>query len=239
MQSLRVLALIPARGGSKGVPGKNIRPLAGKSLTERAFDCARASRSLDRIILSTDDSAIADHARELGLEVPFMRPKQLASDTSPMIDVVLHACEALWTKEGYRPDAVLILQPTSPLRRPSHIRLAIEMLQDNDSVCSVVRLPKDLCPHYVMKIRDDGCLDFFLSDGRNYTRRQDVPQAYRRDGTIFLTRTPIIIEERSFYGSRCLPLKIDPTESLNIDTSDDWAAAEDILSAKTPVRFSL
>ena len=106
-----------------------------------------------------------------------------------MIDVAIHACEALQERKAIEPDAMLLLQPTSPLRKPSHIRLAIEMLEHNDSVCSVVPLPKDLCPHYLMKIRDDGCLDYFLSDGRKYTRRQDVPQAYKRDGTIFLTRT--------------------------------------------------
>ena len=232
MQSLRVLGLIPARGGSKGVPGKNTRLLAGKSLIERAFDCARASDILDRIIISTDEPTIADHARALGLDVPFMRPNRWASDTSPMIDVAIHACDALRAKEGYQADALLLLQPTSPLRKPSHIRRAIRMLQDNDSVCSVVPLPKDLCPHYLMKIRDDGYLDYFMSDGPKYTRRQDVPQAYKRDGTIFLTRTSVIIEQRSFYGSRSLPMLIDLSESLNIDSPDEWAVAETILSAQ-------
>jgi CMP-N,N'-diacetyllegionaminic acid synthase len=227
---MRILGLIPARGGSKGVPAKNIRPLAGKSLIQRAYECGMAADVLERIVLSTDNPAIADHGCSIGVAVPFVRPADLATDVASMLDVVLHALDRLRELDGYEPDAVLLLQPTAPLRTPEHIRKAVERLGGNDSVCSVVPLPKDLCPHYVMRIRADEYLDYFLPDGASYTRRQDVPQAYKRDGTIFLTRSRVLMEQRSFYGARCVPLLIDAAESLNIDTPEDWAAAERALA---------
>jgi CMP-N,N'-diacetyllegionaminic acid synthase len=222
---MKVLGLIPARGGSKGLLGKNVKPLAGKSLIERAYETAVASLALDRIILSSDNDTIIAAAAKFGLEAPFMRPAALATDSSPMIDVAVHALDELGRK-GYEPDALMLLQPTSPLRRPSHISCAIELLADNDAVCSVIQVPLDLSPHYVMKITDRGFLDYFLPEGRTYIRRQDVPRAYKRDGTIFLTRRSVILGQRSFYGQRCVPLHLAEAESLNIDTAEDWAEAE-------------
>lgn len=222
---MKVLGLIPARGGSKGIPNKNILPLAGKSLVERAFETAKSAGVLDRIIVSTDDQRIAQLAEGIGLEVPFIRPPVLAGDGAAMIDVVVHALEFL-RSQNYAPDAVLLLQPTSPFRRAEHIQQALSLLEDFDAVCSVVPLPKDICPHYLMKVSNDGMLEYFLPDGPSYVCRQDVPQAYQRDGIIYLTRTPILIEQRSFYGKRCVPMVIEPSESLNIDEPDDWIEAE-------------
>jgi len=222
--TMKILGVIPARRGSKGVPDKNTRPLAGKSLIERAYRCAVEAEVLDRILLSSDDPAAAEIARRIGLEVPFLRPADLAGDDTAMIDVVIHALGIL-RSGGYAPDAVLLLQPTSPLRRPEHIQRAVELLGGFDSVCSVVPLPKTLCPHYVMRIQGDGLLESFLPDGPRYTRRQDVPQAYVREGTVYLTKVPVLLSRRSFYGDRCCPLIIDENESLSIDTESDWLAA--------------
>jgi N-acylneuraminate cytidylyltransferase len=222
---MRVLGLIPARGGSKGVPGKNTRFLLGKSLVERAFETATASGVLDRIVLSTDDPAIGRVAAQLGLEVPFLRPAEFARDDSPMIDCVRHAVTAL-SQASYRPDAVLLLQPTSPLRRPTHIQEAVQLLPGHDSVCSVVAVPQEVSPHYLMRITPEGFLDFFLPDGATYGRRQDVPRAYRRDGTIYLTRTTLLLDHGSLYGPRCVPMHLPHEESLSIDDDDDWAEAE-------------
>jgi CMP-N,N'-diacetyllegionaminic acid synthase len=225
-----VLGIVPARSGSKGVPAKNERPLAGRTLVQRAIDGALASGAVDRLLVSTDSPRIAETARAAGAEVPELRPAGLAGDTTPMIDVVLHVLDRL-AVDGYVPDAVLLLQPTSPLRTADHIRRAVELLTDGvDAVCSVVALPQDLCPHYVMRITEAGYLDYFLSDGRLYTRRQDVPLAYRRDGTIFLTRTPILRSARNFYGARCVPMLLDRGESLNIDTAEEWEHAERLLA---------
>jgi CMP-N,N'-diacetyllegionaminic acid synthase len=227
---MKLLGLIPARGGSKGVPGKNLRPLAGKSLVQRAYECALASGVVDRVVLSTDDPAIGAAAREYGLEVPFTRPAEFARDESPMMDVILHALGAL-RETGYVPDALLLLQPTAPLRRPSHLQEAVRLLGDNDSVCSVVPLPKDQCPHYLMKIREDGFLEYFMPDGPRYTRRQDLPQAYKREGIVYLSRTRLILEERTIYGRRCVPMVIEREDALNIDDEADWVEAERRLGA--------
>jgi CMP-N,N'-diacetyllegionaminic acid synthase len=222
---MKVLGLIPARGGSKTIPEKNIKALAGKSLIQRTFECAVESGVLDQIVLSTDSVEIAQAARGFGLGVPFMRPPELAGDDAPMIEVAIHAL-AFMAQEGCRHDALLILQPTSPLRRPGYIREALRLLEGNDSVCSVAAVPKALCPHYLMKITTGGVLDYFMPDGDRYTRRQDVPQAYVRDGSIFLTRTSVLLSERSFYGQRCVPLVIPYEEALNIDEVADWEEAE-------------
>lgn len=225
---MHVLGIIPARGGSKGVPGKNIRPLAGKSLIQRTYENAMKSRLLREVILSTDSEQIAEHARQAGVPVPFLRPPELASDTSAMIDVVLHAIEA-YSQRRDQPEAVMLLQPTSPLRSPDHIDRAIELLEEHDSVCSVVPLPLEMCPHYVMKLTGEGYLDYFLPEGRNIKRRQDVVPAYKREGTVYLTKTRVLYESRNFYGTRCKPMIIPAEESLSIDTEADWQKAEQLL----------
>jgi CMP-N-acetylneuraminic acid synthetase len=231
---MKVLGMVPARGGSKAIPGKNLLPLLGKSLIERAAESARQAGVLDRLVLSTDSPDIAAAGERAGLEVPFLRPAELAGDRSGMLEVALHLLAAL-AETGYRPDALMVLQPTSPLRRPEHIRRAVELLQADaqaDAVCTLSPVPKELCPHYLVKITD-GRMEFFMPDGARYTRRQDVPQAWRRDGTIFLTRSAVLQEQRSFYGRRCLPLELPPDEVLNIDEPADWREAERRLGGST------
>jgi CMP-N,N'-diacetyllegionaminic acid synthase len=222
---MKVLGLIPARGGSKGVPGKNRRLLLGKSLLQRAFEVAVTAGVLDRIVLSTDDPAIARIAQDIGLDVPFLRPAEFARDESPMMDCVRHAVTTL-AEAGYRADALLLLQPTSPLRRPEHIQDAVRLLDGNDSVCSVSPVPPEISPHFLMRITAEGFLQFFMADGATYGRRQDVPRAYRRDGAIYLARTALILEQGTLYGRRCVPMQIAPEDSLSIDDENDWAEAE-------------
>ena len=205
--------------------GKNSLPLAGRSLVERAIDTARASGVVARLVVSTDSRSIAQHAERLGAEVPFLRPTELAADGARMIDVALHALETLDRDEGWVPDALLLLQPTSPLRTPEHLVRATELLLGGDSVCSVVALPKTDCPHAVMRI-DGGYMTFFMPDGARYHRRQDIPPAWRREGTVYLTRTTVIREQRTFYGPRCVPMILHAAESLSIDEPEDWQEAE-------------
>lgn len=227
---MKVLGLIPARGGSKGIPGKNIRPIAGRSLVEWTFRGARAAGVLDRIILSTDDDALLAEAARIGLEAPFRRPADIAGDATPMLDVVLHALRALG-EAGYHPDAVLLLQPTSPLRSPETIRAAVGLLDGVDAVCSVIPVPEEYLPHRMMVLRD-GFLDYAVPDGARYTRRQDAPPAYKRDGNIFLTRAGVLLGGGGFYGARCRPLVSDPAELCNIDTPAQWDEAERRLRAR-------
>jgi CMP-N-acetylneuraminic acid synthetase len=221
-----VLAVVPARAGSKGLPGKNERPLAGKTLIARAAEAARASGVVDRAVLSTDSERIAVIGREAGLEVPFLRPPELAQDETPMQPVVEHAVTEL-ERGGYRPDVVLVLQPTAPLRTHEHIARAVALLEetDADSVVSVVEIPKHLSPHYAMRIAD-GQLTPFLPEGATITRRQDVEPAFTRDGTVYAVRRDVVVERHDLYGDDCRPLVLDASESVNVDTAEDWAEAE-------------
>jgi CMP-N,N'-diacetyllegionaminic acid synthase len=227
-----VLALIPARGGSKGLPGKNLLPLAGQSLVARAGAVARESGVVDRIVLSTDAQDIADEGRRAGIEVPFMRPEALAGDETPMLPVIRHALEAL-AAERWLPDVILLLQPTSPLRQPAHLRDAVAMLRDTgaDSVVSVVEVPRHMSPDYVMQIAE-GALKPFLPEGERTTRRQDARPAYVRDGTVYAFRRETIERHGSIYGARCVPLILRSEESVTIDVPEDWAAAERLLRAQ-------
>jgi CMP-N,N'-diacetyllegionaminic acid synthase len=225
-----ILGIVPARAGSKGVPGKNIRRLAGRPLLEYTARAAQASGVIDRTILSTDSPEIADVGRRLGLEVPFLRPADLAQDDTPMLPVVQHAIAAL-ADQGWLADAIVLLQPTSPLRRAEHIRSAVEMLRTTgaDSVVSVVELPRHLTPDYVMRI-DHDVLRPFLPEGARVTRRQDARPAYSRDGTVYAFRRATLERFGNIYGDNCRPLILDAADSLSIDSQADWDAAERALT---------
>jgi len=227
---LKALALIPARGGSKGIPGKNLKPLAGKPLIAYAAEAARASGVVERLLLTTDSEEIAALGRSLGLEVPFLRPAELAADDTAMIEVVRHALA--WLAEaGDVPEALVLLQPTAPLRRPEQIAAAVRLLaaEGCDSVVSVVPLPLHFCPDYVMRI-EAGRLVSFLPEGERASRRQDVRPAYSRDGTVYAFRCETVARYGNIYGADCRALLVDPALSINLDTPADWAAAERILA---------
>jgi CMP-N,N'-diacetyllegionaminic acid synthase len=221
-----VLGLVPARGGSKGVPGKNTRLLAGRPLLAYTADAALASRVLDRIVLSTDDDQIAEAGRRAGLDVPFMRPPELAADETPMLPVIRHAVESL-DAAGWQTEMVVLLQPTSPLRRAAHIRDAVALLRDTnaDSVVSVVELPRHLSPDYVMRI-ESGVLRPFLPDGARIGRRQDARPAYSRDGTVYACWRRTLERYDGIYGDDCRPLILEAASSLSIDSPADWDEAE-------------
>jgi CMP-N,N'-diacetyllegionaminic acid synthase len=227
-----VLAIVPARGGSKGVPGKNLRPLAGRSLLDRTADAARRSGVIDRMILTTDSEAIAAAGRSAGLDVPFMRPSSLAQDDTPMLAVVRHAVDEI-SRSGWNAELIVLLQPTSPLRTPDHIRCAVEMLRTSgaDSVVAVVEIPRHLSPDYVMRI-DGDVLKPFLPEGARISRRQDARPAYSRDGTVYAFRRSTLERFGNIYGDNCRPLVIDPQDSLSIDSPDDWRNAERILTQR-------
>ena len=231
-EPLRILGLVPARGGSKGVPGKNVRPLAGHTLLEYAARVARESGVLDRIILSTDSSQVAEAGRRAGLEVPFVRPAALAADDTPMVPVIEHALAEL-SRQPWSPEIIVLLQPTSPLRRPDHIREAVSMLRETgaDSVVTVVEVPRHLSPDYVMRI-EAGRLKPFLPDGARVARRQDARPAWARDGTVYAFRRSTIEQTGGIYGEDCRPLLVDAGDSLSIDSPEDWDEAERLLTRR-------
>jgi CMP-N-acetylneuraminic acid synthetase len=229
---VNVLGIIPARAGSKGLPNKNLNKLAGKPLIAYAAEAAASSGAIDRLILSTDSEVIADLGRDLNIEVPFMRPQELATDEAPMLSVVKHAVAEI-EAAGWKPDAIVLLQATSPLRRASRITEAVDLLKKSlcDSVTSVVKIPELYSPNKAMQIKD-GHLKFWAADGGQITRRQQVENAYAREGTIYACLRDVLVNQNTLYGERCLPLVVDPDEALSIDTIEDWRKAEEILSSR-------
>jgi len=228
-----VLAIVPARSGSKGVPGKNVRPLAGRTLLDYTAEAARQSGVVDRMVLSTDAEDVAEAGRRAGLEVPFLRPPELARDDTPMLPVLQHTLDTL-ERDGWVPTFVVLLQPTSPLRRAEHVRHALTLLQQSgaDSLVTVVEVPRHFSPDYVMRI-ENGVLRPFLPEGAAVTRRQDARAAYSRDGTVYAFRRDTLSRYNSIYGPDCRPLVIDAEESLSIDTPRDWADAERLLAERS------
>lgn len=209
----RTLALIPARSGSKGLPGKNVRPFCGKPLLLWAIEIGL--ETCDRTVVSTDSADYAILASLQGCDV-LERPESLARDDTPMLEVVQNALNAL------RSDVVVLLQPTSPLRTTEHVLEALRLLEvkQADSVVSVVQIPQHMSPDYSGSIKEDGRLVFSPA-----IRRQDTRLAYYRDGTVYVTRAEFI-REGSLYGHKCIPLIIPADESATIDSEEDWKRAE-------------
>lgn len=224
---MRVLGLIPARGGSKGVPRKNVRLLGGKPLIEYTVEAALRASRVDRVLVSTEDPEIASVARSLGAEVPFVRPASLAQDDTPMLRVITHATEAV-IAEGWVPDVVCLLQPTFPFRRPEEIDACIELLeaQAADCVITVHRAPAHLNPHWVYFERSDGSLQLSTGESEPIPHRQALPPAFYRSGAVYVTRTATITKHGSLYGDRVVGYETPAESSCNIDTMDDWARAE-------------
>jgi CMP-N-acetylneuraminic acid synthetase len=240
---LKVLGVITARGGSKGLPGKNLRLLAGKPLIAHTIDTARASRAFDRVILTTDDDGIAEVSRRCGCEVPFIRPADLARDETPHLPVMQHALQWLRDHERYEPDAVMILQPTSPLRRVSDIRESIALLDRSgaDSVVSVSEVPTHYNPMRTLRLDGDGVATLFVTGEpvrRRINRRQDMPTAWTMNGAIYLFRTFVLDRRRdgepNLYGERTAAHVMPQEFGISIDSLDDWTAAEHILGLREP-----
>jgi CMP-N,N'-diacetyllegionaminic acid synthase len=222
-----IVALVPARAGSKGIPGKNIKPLCGKPLLAYTAEVIRATHIFHRALLSTDVEDIAEVGRAFGLEVPFLRPNELAGDDAPTLAVIEHALDWL-EKDGTAVEIMVLLQPTQPLRDPADVAGAIRLLQQEecDSVVSVVALPSHMCPDYVMRIDEKGQLVNFLPEGASVMRRQDARPAYVRDGTVYAFRADTVRKYQSLYGPVCLPFVVDAQRSINIDSQADWEEAE-------------
>lgn len=224
---MKTLGLIPARGGSKGVPGKNIKRLAGKPLIAYTIEQARAAQRLDRLIVSTDDTEIAKTAAAYGAEVPFMRPEELAQDHSGSLDVVLHALE-FFEKKGECFDAVCLLQATSPYRPDGVIDEAIALFHKErpDSLVSVRRVPDEFNPHWTFEIEKNNRLKISTGEEEIIPRRQELPPAYHRDGAIYITSTDTIKNKGSLLGDDIIAFPIESPKLINIDTMDDWNEAE-------------
>lgn len=219
-----VLALIPARGGSTGMPGKNLALLAGRPLLAYTCDAVRTSARVTRAAVSTDSEEIAAAARALGVAAPFLRPADLATDDTTMLDVVRHALDELGD-----PDAVVLLQPTSPLRRGAHIDEAIELWAETgaDSVVSVVPVPHAFSPPSLLRLVAGRLVPY--EDGERPTRRQDKPTVYARNGPAVLVTRPATVRAGSLYGDDVRPYVMAPEDSIDIDDRFDLELAELLL----------
>jgi len=236
-KDLEVLALIPARGNSKSIPRKNIRDFAGYPLIVWSIAAAKQSRLITRIVVSTDDEKIAGVSLQHGVEIPFIRPAELAQDTTPDLPVFQHALNWLKDQEDYLPNMVVQLRPTSPIRPPNLIDQAIVLLADNlnvDSVRGVVA--SDQNPYKMWRINQEGTMIPLLTiegipEAYNVPR-QDLPLTYWQTGHIDVIRTSTILKKKSMSGDVILPLIIDSAYTVDIDNQMDWQRAERCVQEK-------
>ncbi|MEK7813015.1 MAG: acylneuraminate cytidylyltransferase family protein [Candidatus Desantisbacteria bacterium] len=234
MQHLRFLGLIPARSGSKGITKKCIAPLLDKPLIAYTIEEAKKSRYLQRIIVSTDDMDIASVSRKYGAETPFMRPEELALDDTPTLPVIQHALSTLMS-QGYVPDYIVLLQPTSPLRDVSHIDAAIKkMIQtQSDMIVSLCKATQH--PFWMRRMDGDKVLPF-IETKNTYHRRQDLPELYRLNGAITVTKREVIeTSSLSINEKKRLDIRgyvMEENVSVDVDTPIDLFIAQKLLEAR-------
>jgi CMP-N,N'-diacetyllegionaminic acid synthase len=225
--------VIPARGGSKGIPRKNLALLAGRPLLAYTADAARGSRRLSRVVISTEDEEIAGIGRQMGVDVPFLRPAHLAADETPMLDVLTDLVASLERTERYRPDVLVLLQPTSPFRRAGHIDAAVDLLTSTgaDSVVTVVPVPHQFTPSSLMQLEGNRLVPW--SEGAP-TRRQDKPLLFARNGpAVVAVQTRIVTERHTLYGPDTRGLVMAREESFDIDDAFDLEVAERLMASRT------
>lgn len=219
----KILAIIPARGGSKGIPRKNVRLIAGKPLIAHSIEAAKKAHMVSRVVVSTDDDEIARVGKEYGAEV-IMRPKELAEDKTPMDPVLTHVVGVL-EDEGYVPDVVLLLQPTSPLRMAMHVNGAIEkfLTSDNDSLISVFKITNNR--------HEIGPDDFLVPTFKKSKNRTERPAALFENGAIYISKTHLIKEGR-IRGDKIGYYEMDQYSSIDIDVPLDFVVAEQLMIAR-------
>ena len=226
---MNVLALIPARAGSKGIKLKNIQKINGKPLIAYSIEAAKKSKSVNRIIVSTDSSKIAKIAKSFGAEIPFLRPKKLSSDKSSGIETIVHALDFLKNSESYEPDIVVILQPTSPIRSSKIIDKSILMLKPK-KITSVITTMKIKTHPYQSFWKKSGYLKPFIQNNLEYYQRQKLPSLYYPTGSVYSFKISTLKKFGTIYGPNIKPLEIeDDYFNIDIDTPLDFFLAEQIL----------
>lgn len=217
MDKVKVLGLISARGGSKGLPGKNIYPVCGLPLIAWTILAARKARLIDRLILSSDDQAIIDVAKYYGCEVPFSRPENLATDEATSVDVAVHALETL--PEKY--DLLVLLQPTSPLRTAEDIDGAVQLLLDTQAPSVVSVAISNKSPYWMLQIDENGSLEPLLSSEVRPKRRQDAPCIFLPNGAVYVVSSAVFLEQRNFLLPGTRPWIMPERRSIDIDLLED------------------
>jgi len=228
---MKILPLILARGGSKELPRKNVRPLCGKPLIVWTIEQALNSTRIDHVVVSTDDEEIANIAHNFGAEVPFSRPKELARDNSPSVDAIMHALE--WFKEhGKQFDVVMLLEPTHPLRKKSDIDSAIELFTKNieqvDSLVTLGEVPSADHPNTVKRL-EDGYVKPYEATNLNIYQRQQLPKAYSPYGGVYLSKVKEMRDLRTFYQERTIPYLVERWQTYDIDDIYDFVCVEAVM----------
>ncbi|MCB1178284.1 MAG: acylneuraminate cytidylyltransferase family protein [Leptospiraceae bacterium] len=228
----KVLCIVPARANSKGLPGKNIKNLCGKPLIAWPIETAKNSKYIDKVICSTDGEEIAKIAEKHGAEIPFIRPKELATDTSPSYEFILHALNFL-KDLNQKYDYFILLEPTSPLTSTEDVDKAIEMLENNRNIAdSIVGISKSEStnPIFAVKSNNEGLISSWdEKEITNSIRRQDIPESYFKDGSLYISDTQIYLNLKKFYHDRTLGYKTKKWQSLEIDDIIDFICIESIV----------
>ena len=227
---MKILGIIPARGGSKGIPRKNIKLLGGKPLLEYTVNAAKNSELLSRVILSSEDAEIIEVAKKLNLEIPFVRPAEFSTDKASSLEVIKHALEYFEAENNYF-DAVCLLQTTSPFREKNLIDRALQKFQDEDldSLISVREVPAEYNPHWVFEEDKNHFLKIATGEKEIIPQRQQLRKAFYRDGALYITKTSVIQKQNSLYGKRIGYINTTASPYVNLDEPSDWLKAEEIL----------
>ena len=230
-----VLAIIPARGGSKGLPQKNILPLVDKPLIAWSIEVGKESKYIDKLIISTDDKKIAGVAESYHCEVPFIRPENLSSDETETIDVLIHAYK-YFTENNEAYDYLILLEPTSPLRDSNDIDIAMDMLDSNreraDSIVGVAKV-EATHPVFDVRINDGGLIEPYATENFSTFRRQEIEDLYHFEGSLYISDTKVLLKEKTFYHERTLPYIVPRWKSLEIDEMVDMITAEALINNKS------
>lgn len=226
-----ILAVIPARGGSKGLPGKNTRLLGGLPLIGHAIKFAKACSAIDTTIVSTDSSEIAEVAKSSGGDVPFLRSAELARDDTPMWPVLQHALREMESRSGKRFGSLLLLDVTSPGRLPEDVAAAIDALAEKADADGVVGVSEyEHSPYWYGVVSRDGWMEDLFPEAKAITRRQDVPPVYAINGMIYLWRRNFVLEYENWREGKMLALPLPRERAVNIDTIEDFELAEFLLA---------
>ncbi|MBU3154824.1 cytidylyltransferase domain-containing protein [Clostridium estertheticum] len=229
----KFLAIIPARGGSKSIPNKNIMSICGKPLIAYTIDAGKKSKYIDEIIVSTDSDVIKVIAEQYGAKVPFLRPEELSNDTSKSIDVVIHVIN-FYKKNDVSFDYVILLQPTSPLRTFEHLDNAIEKLIESNSTSLVSVCEADENPVLMRRIENEKLKEVISFEGTNL-RRQDLPTFYKFNGALYINSNDMLMNKRKFVDENTVPYVMDKESSIDIDTMLDARLVELIIKESIDV----
>ena len=229
---MKILGIIPARGGSKGVPGKNIKMLAGKPLLQYTTDIALQCDLLEKVIVSSDDDTIIQVALGLGVDIPFKRPSDLAEDTSSSLSVIQHALK-FFKDMSIEFDAVCLLQVTSPMRSLKFLNAALKKFNESntDSLVSVREVPHEYNPHWTFTCNENEYLKVATGEKEIVGRRQDLPKAFHRDGSIYITKTAVILDNNSLCGKTTAYIENKESFFVNIDNLEDWQKSEKLFKS--------